>query len=383
MDCDEIRTRLHSYLDGELDSLARQEVERHIERCGDCQRALEQCAQDDAMFTLPGGPSEGLADRVTARLRERRPARWIAVAAAVLLCLGVGAVAVHSLRPIEPDPRTIVRVTTLKGQVEHRRHADREWIAVPESAAIAEGSQLRTGRDSLASVTTGSKEAVLLDSHTEAVFTPGRVRLIRGRLFADVPTDSTEFSVRASHSQVTVEGTKFMVEVDPAGTVALTVAEGVALLSNAGGRARVPAGQRSAAPPGDAPSPPAWVVLAHSLKWTGVDLSGTPEFPAPRLSISALSAARTFVLGKQTPTFLVEIDYAGLRYGPLVLACRASTGQGAPEQGKAVDICGDGFRYKAKEVSLDVTEPGRYLASFGIEGTPESTWSTADFSVRR
>jgi anti-sigma factor RsiW len=96
--CDELRSLLHPYVDGELDLVRGLEVERHLEACPACAQALEQ---QQALRGAFGGAD--LYHRAPADLRQRirsslRPPRtrrlaipaqiWVPVGVAAALLLG-------------------------------------------------------------------------------------------------------------------------------------------------------------------------------------------------------------------------------------------------------------------------------------------------------
>jgi anti-sigma factor RsiW len=90
-------TLLHGYLDGELDLVHTLSVEEHLRGCAACADACEQLRrlQSALRAEVPRfGPPPGLARRVQVALRaadraeapaRRRPWRWLATAAALLM----------------------------------------------------------------------------------------------------------------------------------------------------------------------------------------------------------------------------------------------------------------------------------------------------------
>jgi anti-sigma factor (TIGR02949 family) len=100
MHCHDAQTVMHGYLDGELDPSASLQFEQHVGACPACSKALaEQQAVQAAMkadslyFKAPAN----LQDRLRASLKKQsggRPARfpwrWIAAAACVAICIGLG-----------------------------------------------------------------------------------------------------------------------------------------------------------------------------------------------------------------------------------------------------------------------------------------------------
>src|SRR3984957_2685890 len=100
MNCHDAQTMMHGYLDGELDPSVSLQYEQHIGACPACSKALaEQQAMQTAMkadslyFKAPAN----LRDRLRASLKKqsgarriRLPMRWIAAAACIALCIGLG-----------------------------------------------------------------------------------------------------------------------------------------------------------------------------------------------------------------------------------------------------------------------------------------------------
>jgi anti-sigma factor RsiW len=100
MNCHDAQTVMHGYLDGELDPSVSLQFEQHVGECPACSKALaEQQAMQAAMkadslyFKAPAT----LQDRLRASLKKqsgarpvRFPWRWIAAAACVAICIGLG-----------------------------------------------------------------------------------------------------------------------------------------------------------------------------------------------------------------------------------------------------------------------------------------------------
>ena len=101
MTCDDSRSLLHAYLDGELDAPRAAEFEHHLEGCASCTRTLEaqeslRSSIQNAQLYEPLPP--GLENRIRRQLRESStPAsvpkfaawHWLAAAAALSLLVGV------------------------------------------------------------------------------------------------------------------------------------------------------------------------------------------------------------------------------------------------------------------------------------------------------
>src|ERR1043165_2713595 len=100
MNCHDAQTVMHGYLDGELDPSANRQFEQHVGECPSCSKALAEqqtmrtgMKSDSLYFKAP----TRLQDRLRASLQEksnarpgRFPWRWVAVAACVAFCIGLG-----------------------------------------------------------------------------------------------------------------------------------------------------------------------------------------------------------------------------------------------------------------------------------------------------
>jgi anti-sigma factor RsiW len=112
MNCHDAQSLMHGYLDGELDPSVSLQYEQHAGECPACSKALaEQKAMQVEMKadSLYFKASENLRDRVRASLKKqygtslhspwegqcshervRFPWTWVAVAACVVVCIGLG-----------------------------------------------------------------------------------------------------------------------------------------------------------------------------------------------------------------------------------------------------------------------------------------------------
>jgi anti-sigma factor RsiW len=100
MNCHEAHTMMHGYLDGELQAPTSLEYEEHVGECPACsrmlaeQKELQTGMKSDALYYKA---SESLWERLRASLRPLRGQRgggfswrWVAAAACLLCCVGVG-----------------------------------------------------------------------------------------------------------------------------------------------------------------------------------------------------------------------------------------------------------------------------------------------------
>jgi mycothiol system anti-sigma-R factor len=121
MACEQPKTHLHAYLDGELDAAGMATFERHLETCADCAAALE--AEEGLRRSLQQAE---LYERAPESLRRKvriatapTPARasahpgawrWLAVAAALIIAILWGS---RSFFPIIKSPQQAAWTTTL------------------------------------------------------------------------------------------------------------------------------------------------------------------------------------------------------------------------------------------------------------------------------
>jgi mycothiol system anti-sigma-R factor len=121
MACEQPKTHLHAYLDGELDAAGMATFEQHLETCADCAAALE--AEEGLRRSLQ---QAGLYERAPESLRRKvriatapTPARasahpgawrWLAVATALIIAILWGS---RSFFPIIKSPQQAAWTTTL------------------------------------------------------------------------------------------------------------------------------------------------------------------------------------------------------------------------------------------------------------------------------
>jgi anti-sigma factor (TIGR02949 family) len=149
MNCQEAQAVLHAYLDRELDPSVSLQYEQHMRECPTCGKALaEHQAMRSALHAeslyFPA-PAE-LRERLRSSLRPRRgrrwvgrPWRWLAVAACMALCAGLGFLAARLLIAPTTHERLIGEVAAAhirSLQVEHLvdvrssdRHKVKPWFS--------------------------------------------------------------------------------------------------------------------------------------------------------------------------------------------------------------------------------------------------------------
>jgi mycothiol system anti-sigma-R factor len=113
MACDQARTIIHGYLDGELDAARAAEFEKHLEQCSDCVNELDTQESLRASIhraQLYEKSPIALSTKVLSNIRRaepipiarsRFPVRWLAAAAAILLLAYASWLTISRLRPTD------------------------------------------------------------------------------------------------------------------------------------------------------------------------------------------------------------------------------------------------------------------------------------------
>jgi hypothetical protein len=166
MTCNEVEDRLDDYVDGSLREGEFQEVELHIASCAACrdeERHLRRIlAQANALPREVAPPRDlwaGIAERIEAERRGRRPAWWGPVGLAMAATLVVG-VAAALLQRSEPSERIAPSVMTTPVSLDPTSigAAEQEY----QQAASALMAALQGRRDTLSPETLASVERNLL-----------------------------------------------------------------------------------------------------------------------------------------------------------------------------------------------------------------------------
>jgi len=98
MNCEEMRSQLVDYLDGELPPAEQEALASHLQACASCQELAARLEQSLAVFqaviqTEPAPEAVAvpqIADRTQPNPFSRRLVGWMALAATLLLILGAG-----------------------------------------------------------------------------------------------------------------------------------------------------------------------------------------------------------------------------------------------------------------------------------------------------
>jgi len=80
IDCKHVWEHISSYIDGEVDSVLRAEIDRHLEHCEICSAVMDSTRNvvvlvaDERVFEIPAGYSERLHRRLNTILEESETA---------------------------------------------------------------------------------------------------------------------------------------------------------------------------------------------------------------------------------------------------------------------------------------------------------------------
>jgi len=143
MTCDEARTKLDEYVDGDLDEASFQEVELHLSGCAECrqgERLLRSLLAQASALPREVVPGRDLWPELEARLRGRegaplfaRPAlsRWMApltaAAAVVVLAISAALGTRGHPRPLAPAPPGTLQTAAMGQAPPALLEAEREY----------------------------------------------------------------------------------------------------------------------------------------------------------------------------------------------------------------------------------------------------------------
>jgi len=144
MNCHDAQTMMHGYLDGELDSSVSLQYQKHVGDCPACSKALaeQQTIQaemkaDTLYFRAPGN----FRNRLRASLKKQAGAgrvrfswHWVAAAACVVFCIGLGFLLAQSFFAASVHDRLTLEVASAhirSLQAEHivdKRSSDKHQV---------------------------------------------------------------------------------------------------------------------------------------------------------------------------------------------------------------------------------------------------------------
>ena len=174
------------------------------------------------------------------------------------LCLLALVPAIAASRAYAADCQDwVARTVSTQGRVEARRAGEPQWLPVRLGDTHCLGDAIRLGPLSRAAIALRDGGVLRLDQNTTITFTPPAERV---STWIDLLTGAVHFFSRAPRGlrittpfvNGTVEGTEFLVEVDP-GEARISVWEGRVLAENPHGSLALTSGQSAAARAGQAP----------------------------------------------------------------------------------------------------------------------------------
>jgi tetratricopeptide (TPR) repeat protein len=167
----------------------------------------------------------------------------------------------------------VARTVSTQGRVEARRAGEPQWLPVRLGDIHCLGDAIRLGPLSRAAIVLRDGGVLRLDQNTTITFTPPAERV---STWIDLLTGAVHFFSRAPRGlrittpfvNGTVEGTEFLVEVDPS-EARISVWEGRVLAENPHGSLALTSGQSAAARAGQAPMlRPIVVRPTDAVAWT-------------------------------------------------------------------------------------------------------------------
>ncbi|MHC4199369.1 MAG: FecR domain-containing protein [Planctomycetota bacterium] len=281
-------------VDGRLSAEGEARLREHCAECRECASRLANAeafvAEMTASFRAARPAGSGSAargvERIIAALPEGSPPRpilripriaWLgaaAASAAAVVAISVvtrpgdtgGAPGANGVLA-EPSPPREKVGRVVAGSVEVLPEGGTGQAALAARQELFAGDTLRIAAGEPAEVVLEDRARVFLDVGSEAVVLPGTarkggvdgLRLVRGRLFAEVEKDAGGFVVTTSQGDVRTLGTKFGVSLEPTdrgeSELAVVVEEGAVRVDREGAQEIVRAGNACVLRRG---SPPCW-----------------------------------------------------------------------------------------------------------------------------
>jgi len=282
MNCDQMETRRHDYVDGVLPASEKVELERHLATCSDCRREvafLNSLRQQATALPQRLEPPRDLWPEIANRLAPKRNWRQVlATAARRLKSLVIGesreagdwrawglrgAMAVAVLVLLIGGIRFVWQTRQASWQVAPLAGAPQ--IGAQRLAAVgklAVGEWLETDDSSRAKIAVGMIGHVEIAPKTrirlvKARLTDHRLSLARGKIHAEIWAPPRIFFVETPSALATDLGCEYTLEIDDDGFGLLHVTRGyVALENKEGPESVVPAGAFCEIQPGMRPGTP-------------------------------------------------------------------------------------------------------------------------------
>lgn len=230
MNCQEMNKRIEAYLEGSLDDGDRQELENHLETCPTCRqefedgRKLETVIREAFTFSCEASLATEAVLSKTTTVTPRPAVRFEfgKIAAGLLLLAGL-AIGFYAGRQSAKEPAitaaaTAYRISELEGTVLVRHPNATAWRPLTAEAAIYTGDELLSLPGGRARLEVAADSFVELFENSMLVVevTGDRtdLRLVRGRLDADLDSPHGPFFVTTPHGRAEALGTEFTVTVE-------------------------------------------------------------------------------------------------------------------------------------------------------------------------
>ncbi|MBM4047276.1 MAG: hypothetical protein FJ279_19400 [Planctomycetes bacterium] len=287
MKCEESRTAVWRFIDGELDEQETTDFKAHVALCHNCRRVLRSAQKEDGFYRTSGASlalDEDTSSAVLALLPERRPAAGgprpkaqsavgrtpsrfptMALAAVAVIVVGLATFALGFA--LGRQRVAAQKVAPAAGEVSHLLAATKvgvvskvagraEWAAslagssqpLAQNADVLEGRALKTGDDGGIVAQLGDGVKILVNRRSTVTIQKDRtLSLQAGEVLCRVPTGKPGFAVQAGRVRAVALGATFSVSLAANGMVTLTVLEGKARLTNELDSREVAAGKAASA----------------------------------------------------------------------------------------------------------------------------------------
>ncbi len=144
MKCEDVLLLISGHIDGENTAEEEQALQAHLSVCEECRRVLQAFEEVDAgLIQTKETAPESLCADVMAEIKKEtakkkyRPWFGIAVAAALTLVIGIGAVVEQSEETQTPQTVSVVQTYTMARGVSADAHAVAEGIVLERGAPVA------------------------------------------------------------------------------------------------------------------------------------------------------------------------------------------------------------------------------------------------------
>jgi hypothetical protein len=249
--CADYQTLIPSYLNRTLPAGRSLLLQDHTRECPACRRALDEAR---------GGNIRTLARPVTPPLRVLP--KWWAVAAAVVVALGAGALTIRQAFFTGGGRTTVATVRGILYSV-----SDRAVTPIFAGKEIPEGQRVRTAKDSTAMIRLGDGSLVELNERAEiSVARAGRgttIRLDRGNIIVQAAKQRLgTLDVLTPDCTVSVRGTIFAVDRGTKGS-RVSVVEGSVQVAEGSARQLLKPGQQVSTDPSVATTS-----VADAVSWS-------------------------------------------------------------------------------------------------------------------